>query len=987
MIKLPVKGKEFSMRKLAFYSVMMALCMADFAAFGASRTTAAGGRRTTQPAAQQTVSETPAQSSTTTARAAVTRKNVARAAAPVAAAPTNTAPQAARAAVSARAGAKQKVINMGTKVESATANTVVSEECQNAYYGCMDAFCMLDNASGGRCQCSDRNAELDLVLEEIMKLDEQSLAMATEGVERLQMGENAEEIMARAKAAADSVTGKGGGTSSGSVSGSKTVRKLDLSAWKNNSLFDDDDVDFDNTSLFSIAESSLADKTGDALQSEASKLCVAQMPDQCKSSTSFLQLTYAQKIKSDCSAYENSLKQQRSASAEKLQTAQKALRDTALEMYQNENKYDFGQCVAQFKNCMQTTGECGDDYSGCVADTAILGELYNGNKSGHSKPATTVIKTGATSITISSASYDILNTKKVMCQSVTKQCVNANKKDAVWQQVVKDLAPVIYTAEYNAASNNRMNCISTVVTCVQNVCASKWDNDTDNYDACLSDPNSIDNYCGLEYKRCGDADSETNVRNYVSAKLAALKVDKCTKDVKECLLAEERCGADYSGCVGLDTDSIVDLCPDDKLLSCQDRANGGADAVREYIAKIAQGIALNIDNKFATACQNAVDAAFARVCGEDANAEDGECPGLDLSKNEIKGSMSWKYCKGTDCSDSLDSFSNDDIKDHLVKAEIVGRLDDLSNLTFNENGNCGNAKDGDTYFCVEQNNSSSGTLAILKLADGKPTANNNNLSDTMKRIINGMNSDYASTINQIASDMSVKNCMEGKTVQAISTRTRGSTAAGEKLGRQGADARFPQLMSTAKNAISNQLISSLKTEYYKELDSLRDSGKGDEMRQAISQRLQKIIAAELSQKLFKGKGLCDLDSDEFVTLMANEELVNQMKAAQDEENQDKCTSKDDPKYYRDPAFVVRDSSAEYKLKEYKKRPSYDATKNVCTVKIWTYECRRKYLWNNKVCARWYRDDNDDTTKVSYENYQLPEWNSPGSNYFCKEQTK
>ena len=104
---------------------------------------------------------------------AATQPTAARAATRGAVKTTNTTqPTAARSAtkqvqqntgtVAARAGAKQKVINTGTKIEGATENTVVPQECQDAFYGCMDAFCMLDNASGGRCQCSDRITELDM---------------------------------------------------------------------------------------------------------------------------------------------------------------------------------------------------------------------------------------------------------------------------------------------------------------------------------------------------------------------------------------------------------------------------------------------------------------------------------------------------------------------------------------------------------------------------------------------------------------------------------------------------------------------------------------------------------------------------------------------------------------------------------------------------------------------------------------------------------
>ena len=91
-----------------------------------------------------------------------------------AAAPSAKGDTAARAGkkqtvkpMAARAGAKQKVINMGTKISAAASNTVVDQECQNAYFGCMDSFCMLENVTGGRCKCSDKNAEYDEMLVQI----------------------------------------------------------------------------------------------------------------------------------------------------------------------------------------------------------------------------------------------------------------------------------------------------------------------------------------------------------------------------------------------------------------------------------------------------------------------------------------------------------------------------------------------------------------------------------------------------------------------------------------------------------------------------------------------------------------------------------------------------------------------------------------------------------------------------------------------------
>lgn len=862
------------MRKLLILPIIMAFCVADSGAFAA----APRGR------ANNTAGQTPNTTGVKAARAAKQQGTVKTGGVAARAAKKTTAggkvtttgnkTTGGKKANGARAAATQKVLNMGTKVKGATENTVVDEECQNAYYGCMDAFCMLDNASGGRCQCSDRNKELDIVLEEIMKLDQQTLAMATEGVERIQMGENADEIMARVKAATGGIEGsdtgidiKGGKKTS---NGTK-ARTLDLNAWKNNDLFAEDDDIFDETDAAAgvAAGGEFANKFGDELQVAASGVCVKQLPAQCKNSASFLQLTYGQRIRSDCTAYENSLKQQRNASQEKLATAQKALRDAALESFQNENKYDFGECVVRFKQCLQTTAECGEDYSGCVADTAILSELYGKGKGKGKGVETKDIKTGATTITISAATYDIFNNKKMMCTSVVKQCVNANKKDEVWQQVIKDLAPVIYTAEYNAASNSRMNCISTVASCVQKSCGSQWDDKSDNYDACLSDPNSINNYCKLEYNRCGDSDSLESVKSYVMAKLAALKVDKCTTDVKECLLSEDRCGPDYTECIGLDSDSIVDLCPEDKLVSCQDRAKGGAAAVREYISQIAQGIALNIDNKFATACQNAAEAALDNACGDP--TENSICPNMDIKLDTIKGKMRVVYYDVKQISsvtdktrtiggsnrkfyDSIDEF----VAANNLNASTMKRVFDLEPIIVGQMDIYGikyTGKEEGGYFKYEQSNPGEGSTAISP---------DNGYTNTVDEILSEVNSKYGLLLGQIQEDPTVKQCVEGRTVKGISDKsTKGAKRqkVAKKNGGDNQDAksdtgnstefgtkegRFPKLLASTEKQLANQVMN-IVSEKYNDAFNEMSSKLGDEYVKLVEHTVDYVNEAELDE--------------------------------------------------------------------------------------------------------------------------------------------
>lgn len=273
------------MRKLLVFSAFFAILFCDAYAAPAQRRGTAAATTATAAAPSAGV---------TSARAATNARTAPRAAAPAAVAAragtttavrgaAKTAPAATSGAkapaVSARAATTQKVINNGTKVAAANKNTVVNEECQQKYYGCMDAFCMLDNATGGRCLCSNRNAELNDILAQIEKLDQQSYQMATVGVERIEMGADADAAMAAAAAAAQSVINK----EDIAQQGKKTARKaLDLSLWDTSVGFEEDN------DVFDTASDGIETKEGDALHSAAVALCTAQIPE-CAADIKMLQ--------------------------------------------------------------------------------------------------------------------------------------------------------------------------------------------------------------------------------------------------------------------------------------------------------------------------------------------------------------------------------------------------------------------------------------------------------------------------------------------------------------------------------------------------------------------------------------------------------------------------------------------------------------------------------------------------------------------------
>jgi len=659
---------------------------------------------------------------------------------------TQAAPAQKSSGVSARAATTQKAINSGTKISGANANVIVNAECKEKYYGCMDSFCMLDNANGGRCLCSNRNAELDTVLAEIQKLDEQSYSMATEGVERINMGADADAV----EAMVNKVSKKEQEVEK------KKARSLNLDLWNDSSAFDDED------SVFASADD-IAKLTGDALHSAVADMCVKQIPE-CSKDLSMLKMMYAQQIKSDCTAYENSLKKQKNESAKKLQTAQQALREAALEQHQNANKYDLGQCTIRFKQCMQQTAGCGDDFSKCASVVATDNAQTKVGKKQKTKNYT--IQGAVSSITIAASTYDTLLAKKPMCENVTKQCVSV--QDKVWDAFLREAAPELKSAELIAESNVRMNCIGNISECFQKACKDNIDpNDPDgSYDMCLSRPETMRSLCKVQIDPCEAA--EPKVLDYVYARLASMRVDSCTTEVKQCLQSDDRCGEDYSKCIGLDLNAIRDMCPLAKLVGCQE--NGQA-AAWEVIDNIVQGVYLDIDNSMLNNCVNLVNAKMVEICGDDNACFDGD---------NVIGSDSLTSYKANDGSfiiEGLLTFGNVKVKETESTSDNVkfGKYElDISDYS-------------------NQIKDTSGTSAVKE-----------RVLSTLQSTQNKINQKIA----LLTSDAKISMCVNGRDMKQI--RGRESKT----------DARYPNLLDSAIMTIINSGLDKAGKNYAKKYDEM-----------------------------------------------------------------------------------------------------------------------------------------------------------------------
>ena len=497
----------------------------------------------------------------------------------------------------ARSGT-QSAIQQGTTVRTKIEATgLYDQACYDAYFGCMDQFCITDNASGGACNCSDDIVGYNDELAAIQDILDEANRLNTEEVERVKAGADADIIFTGERRYDED----GNILDEGELSEAeeKEKKRADLLAMWNTSI-DDSDDDLWGTST----GANIADMVGRELYDAANQLCVNQVPESCSGDIAFLQQLYSRQITSDCLGYKNSLAQQRAKAENELASAESAVRNALQESFESANKYDLGQCMVEFKKCMQTADACGENWENCVATIAMENMQ---NNAAVSTAGTTVDTVDTYDITVST--MEMLSAKRPICENVLDQCVAV--RDQVWPNFLRESAPTIKVAESQAESKFRQSCLTSISECIQTACrddiAGKG---VATMDACLSRPEMARSFCKVEIDPCERM--EPLIWGYVEDKLAAMRVDACTQEVKDCFTADTRCGPNFENCIGMDYDYIHDICPIDSLVVC--KANNPGFSMDD-LDDMLMGLYLNIDNSMMDQCQNLVDQKMAEICG------------------------------------------------------------------------------------------------------------------------------------------------------------------------------------------------------------------------------------------------------------------------------------------------------------------------------------------------------------------------------------
>ena len=639
------------------------------------------------------------------------------------------------------AAKKQSAINMGTKVRGRTEATgVYNQDCYDAYYGCMDQFCIVDNEIGGSCNCNDDIKKYESALSEIKSMMAEAERISTEEVEKVQAGANADIVFQGERKYDDK----------GNVIATKaTKNKAEIKKTKWSSLYDEDDEEED---IDEDLTDSMAGKTGSELYSAAHKMCKEQMDKSCSKDMTLLTQMYSRQIVSDCKGLANSIEQKKSEAKTALADANRAVRSALRDSLAESNKYDRGTCMVEYKKCMRSEDACGSDWNQCVFTIASENMQNNTAKS----VAGTKVKTIKT-YDITPSTMEILESKKFICEKVLDSCVAV--RDLVWDDFLREAAPTIRLAEQNLESQKRQSCLGDISACIQKACkddiAGKG---TATMDACLSRPDMARSFCKIQIEPCERM--EPQIWNYVVRKLAAMSVDACTQEVKECFTSEDRCGPDFSNCIGMDYQYIHDICPIEKLVVCK---QSNPDFKMADLDKMLMGLYLNIDNKELENCQNLVESKLLEVCGSTT-----DCDRFTSDDTIGTGSLRSQKDKNIYRITGMISFGSIDVG---VGETDAGRVD-ITKYMENARAQAANVKNAD---------------AILDSIESE--------LKNMQGIINRV-------VEMISSDPKIRFCIEGRNLEQITGKAGQKTAA-----------RFPNLLNQAKQLIAISALRQAQTNY------------------------------------------------------------------------------------------------------------------------------------------------------------------------------
>ena len=362
----------------------------------------------------------------------------------------------------------------------------------------------------------------------------------------------------------------------------------------------------------------------------------------------------------------------------------------------------------------------------------------------------------------------------------------------------------------------RQSCLTDISDCIQKACKDDIvGKGVDTMDACLSRPDMVRSFCKIEIDRCERM--EPQIWGYVTDKLAAMRVDVCTQEVKDCIFDDNRCGANFTNCIGMDFDYIHQICPLEKLVVCK-QANPNFSM--NDLDSMLMGLYLNIDNAALEQCQALVDEKMSEICGStnDCNrfAADGDMGAGSLRSQKdgttyrVTGMISFGSIKMGDAAGTVyDTVDGKQVQLKPGELGVQGYVEQIEN----RNASVKNAE---------------GIMATIE-------EELNNIAGTINR-----------TIELIEQDPKIQFCVSGRNLDQIVGTDK------DKKGRRNepnmTEARFPNLLNEVKMQIAVAALRQAQDNYNAKLaqeiaNATKDASA--DMAQYMCQRIAETGGASL----------------------------------------------------------------------------------------------------------------------------------------------
>ena len=361
-----------------------------------------------------------------------------------------------------------------TDLKSIPTNTfdIQQNECQDAYFACMDQFCAVANDKYRRCVCSSRLETIkarervlnqtadqlqdfkDLNIEAILKTPAEVKAMlsASEGELKLSKTRDNSESAKKLTAISDVLAG----TRANALS---TAGQLDIGG--------DIKQIWNTTDLISGA--SIANLTGESLYNAVHSQCVELVAERCPS-TKILNMVvsaYGMYIENDCTIILSNLDKQSTNANTAIRQTNREMNIARLENYDAHNSSSINDCVAGVRESLTADTACGANYVHCLDLTGLYLNRVTGDpiysadfyKLNDQVSLSGDVLTNPTNAKLVAE----LNNKKKFAEKTLETCRDI--ADSVWDEFMRQAITEIYQGGQTRIRQVKNECMDVVNTC------------------------------------------------------------------------------------------------------------------------------------------------------------------------------------------------------------------------------------------------------------------------------------------------------------------------------------------------------------------------------------------------------------------------------------------------------------------------------------------------------------------------------------------